>query len=210
MLPVGTGWEYPVMDRDEFWALIEESGAAADGDRRAQVELLVGRVSGLPLAEIRSFSRQQDLVAYEGYAWDLVGAAYIIDGYVSIDHFVYFRSWLMTHGRGVWEAATADVENLADVRLRFVDGWAQLEEALYIADRAYEKATGREDAFYTDMAADGDEHRRMALAPLRGVPPPETSEEYARRWPRLWARYASRPQRLAFIRRLERATTPTT
>ncbi|WP_158566999.1 DUF4240 domain-containing protein [Actinomadura craniellae] len=198
------------MERDEFWALIEEARITADGDAHEQVELLVDRLRRLSPAEIRFFSRQWDLVTHEGHIWDLVGAAYVLDGYVSDDHFDYFRPWLMMHGRDVWEAAVADVENLADAPLRFVNGWPQLEDALYMDVRAYGEATGRgEDAFYEDMTEDDrEEHRRLALAPLRGVPLPETDEECARCWPRLWARYAARPERLAFIQRLEEAVNP--
>jgi hypothetical protein len=112
----------------------------------------------------------------------------------------------MMHGRKVWEAAVADAENLADVPLRFINGIAQLEDALYEDVRAYDEVTGRENSFYDDRAEeDMQEYRTWALAPLRGARTPETVGEYAVRWPRLWARYASRPERLELVRRLEEA-----
>jgi hypothetical protein len=50
----------------------------------------------------------------ESYRWDLWGAAYLINGGCSDDGFDYFRGWLLSQGRAIWQATLADPDSLAD------------------------------------------------------------------------------------------------
>ncbi|MBZ9597003.1 DUF4240 domain-containing protein [Streptomyces yangpuensis] len=148
------------MDKQTFWQLIEtaradtaaegEAGRDADGDAdrdavaRRAAELLAAR----PEAEM--LAAQQvlwDLLA-ESYRSPLWAAAYMINGGCSDDGFDYFRGWLLTQGREVFDAALADPDSLAEhpaVREAAAEGLElEDEEALSIAWTAYENATGRE------------------------------------------------------------------
>lgn len=75
------------------------------------------------------------------YRWDLWAAAYIINGGCSDDGFRYFRDWLISEGRSVFEKALKDPDSLAD--LPHVDP-AELESFGYVAlDLHEEKGAGR-------------------------------------------------------------------
>ena len=65
--------------------------AAAGGEATVQRQLLIDRLSQLPLGEILSFQQHRDAARLRADGWDLVGAAYIIDAYVSDDSFSDFK-----------------------------------------------------------------------------------------------------------------------
>ncbi|OLZ67365.1 hypothetical protein AVW11_14230 [Streptomyces amritsarensis] len=140
------------MDKQTFWQLIETArtdaaagaGEVEDAVAQRAAELLAAR----PHAEIAAAQQVLwDLLA-ESYRSPLWAAAYVINGGCSDDGFDYFRGWLLTQGRAVFDAALADPDSLAEhpaVREAAAEGlelWD--EEALSIAWSAYESATGRE------------------------------------------------------------------
>src|SRR5688572_27091927 len=104
----------PDMTDDRFWALIGRTTAQqADPDR--QVEALRKELGALTPAEIAAFEAAFQRAQQRAYSWDLWGAAYLINGGASDDGFEYFRRWLISRGRAVFEAALADPEQLADM-----------------------------------------------------------------------------------------------
>ncbi|MFJ1564413.1 DUF4240 domain-containing protein [Streptomyces erythrochromogenes] len=132
------------MDKQTFWQLIETAREGEDVVAQRAAELLAAR----PQAEIAAAQQVLwDLLA-ESYRSPLWAAAYVINGGCSDDGFDYFRGWLLTQGRAVFDAALADPDSLAEhpaVREAAAEGlelWD--EEALSIAWSAYESATGRE------------------------------------------------------------------
>jgi len=109
------------VDRDVFWSLIEEARARA-GDRAddhgegsplpgALVSVLVERLS--PEA-ILAFGETGDEISGDADRWDLVAACYLIERYVSDDHFSDFRDGLILLGRDVFARAVQDPDSLAD------------------------------------------------------------------------------------------------
>ncbi|KJY23390.1 MULTISPECIES: DUF4240 domain-containing protein [Streptomyces] len=140
------------MDKTTFWQLIEtaraDTAADADTDEDAVAQRAGELLAARPQAEIAAAQQVLwDLLA-ESYRSPLWAAAYMINGGCSDDGFDYFRGWLLTQGRTVFDAALADPDSLADhpaVREAAAEGlelWD--EEALSIAWTAYESATGRE------------------------------------------------------------------
>lgn len=151
-LQAGTLWS---VNRQEFWDVIEQAradvgSAAADAVAARATEVL----ALLPPAQIAAAAQPLwDLMA-DSYRGDLWAAAYLINGGASDDGFEYFRGWLITQGREVFERAVADPDSLADVpavqAVAAEAGDLECEEALGIARDAYLKATGQElpgDAF---------------------------------------------------------------
>ena len=53
-----------------------------------------------PPDELIEFHRLFNRAMDDAYIWDLWGAAYLINGGCSDDGFAYFRSWLISRGRG--------------------------------------------------------------------------------------------------------------
>lgn len=138
------------MNRDQFWTFIDEARGAApdanDADSVAACAMeIMGRWSAAEIAELEQPLR--DVLA-ESYRGDLWGAAYVINGGASDDGFEYFRGWLVSQGREVFEGALADPDSLAAVPAvreaastgQDLDG----EPILSIAWKAYRRKTGEE------------------------------------------------------------------
>jgi hypothetical protein len=139
------------MDAQQFWNLIEDARSRvadpADSDVVAtQVSVLL---ADHPRQEILTAQQiLQDLLAVS-YRNPLWAAAYVINGGCSDDGFDYFRGWLITQGREVFEHIVADPDGLADlpiVRAAAAGGAYALEceEALSIAWNAHITATGEQ------------------------------------------------------------------
>jgi hypothetical protein len=104
----------PGMDRNAFWALIDEARArAAEDDAVADeaAKLLAVRSRD----DIFAFDRIFRELMAESYRTPLWGAAYTINGGCSDDAFDYFRGWLIGQGRATFESAVADPDSLAAV-----------------------------------------------------------------------------------------------
>ncbi|MCC7368515.1 MAG: DUF4240 domain-containing protein [Chloroflexi bacterium] len=127
------------MDDAAFWQLIEESRENAGGDPNEQAAELTDLLSALPAGEIVQFDRRFRELLVQAYRWDLWGAAFLIDGGCSDDGFEYFRCWLISQGRRVYEEALADPESLAERAEPDVEA----ESMLYAAADAYEVETGK-------------------------------------------------------------------
>ncbi|MFF0202612.1 DUF4240 domain-containing protein [Streptomyces sp. NPDC005017] len=170
------------MDETEFWALIDTTREAAEGDPEDQADLLVERLTGLDPESVLDFARHFESRYNRAYRWDLWGAAWVLLDGASDDAFDFFRCWLIGQGRDVFEGALHDPDSLAGLLEEFdeeIDGDG--EELGYAADEAYEQLTG-------------------TVAPDLGIPPApsepegtpldfENDQELAARHPRLWERF---------------------
>lgn len=129
------------MDQDEFWALIGQ--CLADGDP----EVLVERLAAMPVEAITGFA---DRLAEALYGLDTPELADqpVWDADqdpeadkplpLSDDAFLYVRCAVVATGREAYERVRADPEALAG---QWDLDW---EDLLYLAPRAYERATGEE------------------------------------------------------------------
>jgi len=132
------------MQLDQFWQFVETAKAKAGSDTEARVDGLRAVLSGLSPAELQSFQNHYDRLICLAYRWDLWAAAYIINGGCGDDGFRYFRDWLISEGRSVFEAALKDPDSLAD--LPHVDP-AELEAFNYVAYELYEQKGAGKLAF---------------------------------------------------------------
>jgi len=130
-----------VLDREQFWRLIEDSKENSEGDLETQLEWLRNRLSRLTVSEIISFEEHLVELLYESYRTDLWGAAFIINGGCSDDAFDYFRGWLIAQGREVYQKALENPDNLVD----FAQPDIECEEIRYLATEVYEERTGKDD-----------------------------------------------------------------
>jgi hypothetical protein len=135
------------MDDNEFWRMIGTARRA--GDRR--VSALASELARRSIAEIQAFQEHYDRCIVRAYRWDLWGAAYVMNGGCSDDGFRYFRDWLISEGREVYERALVNPESLAELP-RQDD--CTLEEYGYVALEAFE-AAGGSDEFERDMSTEG-------------------------------------------------------
>ncbi|MHA3771490.1 DUF4240 domain-containing protein [Verrucomicrobiota bacterium sgz303538] len=132
------------MTEDEFWNLVEESKKlAGDGGCYEQVRFLQSLLEQCHPADIEDFDKLYDEMRLESYDQRLWAAAYIINGGCSDDGFEYFRGWLISRGREVFERALRDPGSLA-LEISDTDDDLECEDMLYVARNAYEKKAGKE------------------------------------------------------------------
>jgi len=172
------------MTEDRFWQLIDESRRGfdprlRDGNMDRQRAALETLLAALPTEEIEDFGRIFRSVFDRAYRWDLWGAAFVIGSGCSDDWFDYFRFWLISMGRQVYDEALGDPESLAEASGR----------------------PGVEDIFFEDFGyVDGTvlEQRGVEDSDDGYLPPAEPAgerwaeQDLPHRFPRLWAKYGNR------------------
>jgi len=176
------------MQGDKFWQIVKRA-AESDHDPDAHEEVLRAELRELSLQEIISFEVAFRRYLNEAYTWDLWGAAYVIHGGCSDDGFEYFRRWLVSRGRDVYEAALADPDSLAQLNIRpGPDGVCEFEAIYYIAGQIFKEKGGQGDV------RDYSEPEAGLGGPGPSGEPFEDDEEHlARRYPKLWRRFGAKP-----------------
>jgi hypothetical protein len=161
-----------------FWPLIADARQAAGNDTGRQSELLEERLSRLPAQQIVDFARMRRGLDERLYSWDIWGAAYVIEDGCSDDCFRDFRAYVISLGRGPYEAALRDPDSLAAVAQDAEEGdWENADD---VAPDAYQSATG-EDFPLDDSDLSGTPH---------GEPwDDEDGDALAQRYPRLAERF---------------------
>ena len=128
------------MTADEFWSIIERSRRGAE-DCDEIGEKLEGILRGMTADQIIAFAERLNDALAGAYSWDLWGAAYIINGGCSDDGFEYFRGWLISKGRRVYEKALSNPDGLAGI----AEPDAECEAILYAPYNAWREVAGSED-----------------------------------------------------------------
>jgi len=176
------------MQGDKFWQIVKRA-AESDHDPDAHEQALRMELRELTLQEIMSFEVAFRHYLNKAYTWDLWGAAYVIHGGCSDDGFEYFRRWLVSRGRDVYEAALADPDSLAQLNIRpGPDGVCEFEAIYYVAGQIFKEKGGQGDV------RDYSEPEAGLGGPGPSGEPFEDDEEHlARRYPKLWRRFGAKP-----------------
>jgi hypothetical protein len=176
------------MPAERFWSIIEPV-AELDQGPDAQLRALRTALKALRLEDIISFEVAFRRYLNLAYTWDLWGAAYVIHGGCSNDGFEYFRRWLVSRGRDVYEDALADPDGLAQLNAQAgPDGAWEFEAIYYVAHEVFEEKGGEGDArdhSEPEFGLAGDEPS--------GQPFVEDHEHLARRYPKPWQRFGTQP-----------------
>ena len=179
------------MDTNSFWTLVEDTRSEAAEDSpdsvvERHVETLTVALEGLSDDEVRGFDRQLRTVRGRANRWDLWAAAHLALGGASDDSFLAFRTWLVGHGREIFERVLADPDSLAELE------WDEDENDFGAAeDWAYAAVEVLEERG-TDEDDDEDDGPDDEFGEPAGEPFPEDDDEwFAARFPRLWAKYGS-------------------
>jgi hypothetical protein len=131
------------MDETRFWAIIEAGGRKAAADPERQLAAVHKKLLALAPEEIREFHRHFNQKLADAYTWELWGAAFLINGGCSDDGFHYFRAWLISRGRAVYEAAVANPDTLAGLTDPDRDDY-EFEDLWSASQYAYRERTGEE------------------------------------------------------------------
>jgi Protein of unknown function (DUF4240) len=179
------------MNEDRFWQLIRDARAQADNDEYEVVNELEALLIEQTPEDILEFDRHFYGVYFASYRSDLWGAAFIMNGGCSDDGFDYFRGWLITQGRAVFEGAFQQPDSLADhvPDDAEADFGFENEDVLGVAARAWAKKTGLDqDAFYE---ARGEVGRYPTLEEFAWSDGQGDIDETKgkRLYPKLWAKF---------------------
>ena len=173
------------LSKNEFWSLIDHS-ALLEADPEAQLADLRASLDRLSAEQIADFERIFDETMRQSYSWDLWGAAYLANGGASDDGFEYFRCWLISKGRAVFESVRADPDTLAEVLAPGAGGDLEFEDFAYVARNAWSAKTGRD---WNDMPVIAN----MAYDNKpSGTAFSEKPADLAKRYPKLWERFGRR------------------
>lgn len=129
------------MTETEFWSIVGAANSAAGDDIEERTETLRLELQRQPLDAIQRFQRIYESLLARANRWDLWGAAYLMNGGCSDDGFRYFRDWLVSEGKEVYEAALADPDSLADIP---ESDYYELESFGYVALDVFETKGGGE------------------------------------------------------------------
>jgi hypothetical protein len=129
------------MDHNQFWSIIESARQRHADNSEARANAVCESLKELPAEEIISFNMIYDEYRFRAYTWDLWGAARVMKGGCSDDGFEYFRAWLISRGREIYERALTDPDSLADEFDPSCE-MHELESLLYAPFYAYEAKTG--------------------------------------------------------------------
>ena len=140
-----------MMDEEQFWAIVQTAVDEAGDDEEAYLEVVKRELSKLSLKEMIGFRLRTDKLLYDSYTSEMWCAGYLMNGGCSDDGFEYFRLWVISRGRKVYEAAMANPDNLID----YIDDDAEMdffefELFWYVALEAFEEAVDAELYDYID------------------------------------------------------------
>ena len=140
-----------MMDEEQFWAIVQTAVDEAGDDEDEYLEVVKRELSKLSLKEMIGFRLRTDKLLYDSYTSEMWCAGYLMNGGCSDDGFEYFRLWVISRGRKVYEAAMANPDNLID----YIDDddemdFFEFESFWYVALEAFEEAVDAELYDYVD------------------------------------------------------------
>lgn len=163
------------MDEAEFWRLID----LARDNSASCISLAKRLTKELQRRDPAEIVRFQEIFsgctdrAYRADLWDIYS---IINGGCGDDGFEYFRCWLISRGKDVFERVLADPTVLPDLLASTIP-W-QCEELLYCAMKAFKAATGKEAP-----------HEIFVTPPVDLVGDLTPEDELEDRYPAVWKRW---------------------
>ena len=186
-LPASTDGKVNMNDLVLFWKVID-STTALESQPDKQLAALHAALSKLPLEQIERYESSFDSEMKRSLSWDLWGAAYVVHGGASDDSFEYFRCWLISKGKRVFEKVLADPDSLADILAPDVRGALEFEDFAYVARKTWGEKSGKPGKEMPNAAW-------MLYPDLQptGIPFDENPASLAKRYPKLWKRFGSRP-----------------
>ena len=143
------------MNKEQFWAIIDEARQAASG-WQDMYQPLVDKLSLLDDGDIFRWHQIFDMYQKLSYKDKLWAAAYVINGGCSDDGFDYFRGWLTAQGKSVFLNALRNPDSLADHLDASQEGEIELENMLGAASGAWFKKHGSPrdyDLYYEKLDA---------------------------------------------------------
>lgn len=176
-----------VMNAPTFWSIIDRT-VALEVDPERQVAALRGELDRLSPDDVAAFANAFEQQLQNAYRWDVWAVAYIAHGGASDDGFEYFRRWLVSKGRDVFEQVLADPDSLAGLLAPDIEGVLEFEEIVYVAGEVWTAKTG----LPLEQMPRAADVMTLGVEP-DGEPFQEDPAALARAYPRTWARFGEAP-----------------
>ena len=140
-----------MMNEEQFQAIVQKAVDEAGDDEDEYLEVVMHELSKLSLKEMVGFRLRTDKLLYDSYTSEMWCAGYLMNGGCSDDGFEYFRLWVISRGRKVYEAALANPDNLIDYIAEDAEvDFFEFELFWYAAIDAFEEATEADLYDYID------------------------------------------------------------
>ena len=140
-----------MMNEEQFWAIVQKAVDEAGDDEDEYLEVVMHELIKLSLKEMVGFRLRTDKLLYDSYTSEMWCAGYLMNGGCSDDGFEYFRLWVISRGRKVYEAALANPDNLIDYIAEDAEvDFFEFELFWYAAIDAFEEATEADLYDYID------------------------------------------------------------
>lgn len=130
------------LTREQFWKYIKEANEHSSNDNEV-IDYLVNKLTNKEVEEIFSFGIILDELMLESYNEKLWCASYLVNGDSSEESFDFFRLWLISKGKYMYDDVIRDADNLS----KYIE---EVDEDNYIED-VYEN----EDFFVATVEAYG-------------------------------------------------------
>lgn len=126
----------------QFWQIIENS-IKTPVSQEQQYKTILNALKSLSPEEIAGFRIRTDKLLNESYKNELWCAAYIINGGCSDDGFEYFRCWLISRGKKVFDESLKNPDYLISYASSD-ESENEFEDFWNVANDAFNKKTGQE------------------------------------------------------------------
>ena len=136
------------MDENQFWELVKASLKKANSETEQEV-YLIQALKSLSLEEIIGFRLRTDKLLTNSFTSEMWCAGYLLNGGCSDDGFEYFRNWIISRGRKVYETALTNPDTLCNEIKEEGDEY-EFESFWYVALDAFQQKTGKELYDYID------------------------------------------------------------
>ena len=135
-----------MMNKNEFWELIQISYREADWETDKEMELLTNKLSEYSQEEILKFGKIYEVYAQEANRKKLQAAAHIMVDGCEKECFKKFIGWLISRGKEPYLNALQNPDSIVDLDMPYEDDYYENEEMQDIAQEAFIKKIGTDKA----------------------------------------------------------------
>lgn len=138
-----------MLDEKVFWEIVDKSLTNTDNQHDQEIFLIM-EIEKLTPKEMIGFRLRTDKLLYDTYTSKMWCAGYIMNGGCSDDGFEYFRNWVISRGKTIYEAARNNPDTLISQKENGDGEIFEFERFWYVALEAFKKKTGKNLYDYID------------------------------------------------------------
>lgn len=158
-----------MIDKNEFWNLIQDAYREADWETDKQMEILIDKLAIYSQEDILKFAKIAEIYDKEANQSKLHAAAYVMNGECSDTCFNHFRGWLISRGNEPYLNALKDPDSLVDLDIPYEDDNFENKKMFSVAKLAFNKSIGSNNSTNStssDNYSSDNYYERMKLFEL--------------------------------------------